>query len=153
MRKRTIDKKSEIEKIILQSDVCYIGMVDKENKPYVLPFNFGYQDDVVYFHSAPEGKKIDIFQENNEVCVVFSVEHELKYVNKEVACSYGMKFKSVQAFGKVEFVEDFDKKVDALNIIMSNYTDVNFEYNKPAINGVKIWIVKVEKLEGRALGD
>ncbi len=152
MKSRTIEKKAEIEKIIMQCDVCYIGMVDKENKPYVLPFNFGYKDDVFYFHSAPIGKKIDILQDNKNVCVVFSTNSKLRWSNEEVACSYGMNFKSILAYGKVEFVEDFDEKVDALNVIMSNYSEREFTYNKPAVKGVKIWKVLVDKYEGKALG-
>ncbi len=153
MRNRIIEKKIEIERIISACDVCYIGMIDKDNKPYVLPFNFGYRDDVLYFHSAGSGKKIDILKQNNNVCAVFSIDHELKWVNEEVACSYGMKYRSVLAHGKVEFIENYDEKVDALSVIMSNYSELEFKYNKPAVEGVTVWKVKVEKFEGKALGD
>ena len=151
MRNRIIEKKVEIERIISECNVCYIGMVDKENKPYVLPFNFGYKDDVLYFHSSGTGKKIEILKHNSDVCAVFSLDHELKFVNEEVACSYGMKYRSVLAHGKVEFIEDYNQKVEALQIIMHNYSDIDFKYNKPAVEGVCVWKVKVEKFEGKAL--
>ena len=34
-----------------------------------------------------------------------------------------MKYRSVLVSGRVEFVEDMKDKVEALNVIMANYTD------------------------------
>ena len=36
--------KEQIESIIRQSDVCFVGMADTDGTPYVLPMNFGYKD-------------------------------------------------------------------------------------------------------------
>ena len=127
-------------------------MTDQENAPYVLPFNFGYSDRTIYLHSAKTGKKIDILKNNNKVCVAFSTDHELRWVNEEVACSWGMKYRSVLAYGKVVFIEDYDKKVIALNRIMGNYSERTFQYSKPAVNDVQTFKVVVEKMEGRAYG-
>ena len=57
MKSRTITQQAEIEQVINSVDVCHIGMVNLEGNPYVLPFNFGYEEGVLYFHSGPEGKK------------------------------------------------------------------------------------------------
>lgn len=152
MKNRPITLKQELEKIILSCDVCYIGMVDQNNDPYVLPFNFGYADDTVYLHSAKQGKKIDILKNNAGVCIAFSTAHELSYVNEEVACSWGMKYKSVLVYGKVEFINDYDEKVKALEILMKNYSKMDFKFNKPAVDDVQPWKVKIEKIEGRAYG-
>lgn len=133
--------------VIDKCQVCYIGMVDMENRPYVLPFNFGYQDNTIYLHSAPEGKKIDILKSNPHVCVVFSTDHLLFHRHDNVACSYGMRYRSVLAFGRVEFVSEYNTKVDIMNIIMRKYTGKDFSYNAPAINNVSIYKVIVERIE------
>jgi nitroimidazol reductase NimA-like FMN-containing flavoprotein (pyridoxamine 5'-phosphate oxidase superfamily) len=127
-------------------------MVDQQNEPYVLPFNFGYDQNSIYLHSAQQGKKIDILKNNNKVCVAFSTDHVLRWVNEDVACSWGMKYRSVLAYGKVEFIEDFNKKEDALKIIMKNYSDQEFSFNKPAVEDVRVYRVVIDKLEGRAYG-
>ncbi len=44
--------KEQIESIIRQSDVCFVGMADTDGTPYVLPMNFDYKDGVVYLLSA-----------------------------------------------------------------------------------------------------
>jgi nitroimidazol reductase NimA-like FMN-containing flavoprotein (pyridoxamine 5'-phosphate oxidase superfamily) len=141
-----------IEAIILKCDVCFVGVVDLENKPYVLPMNFGYRDQTIYLHSAPEGRIIDILNRNNHVCVTFSTDHELAFQHSEVACSYRMKSKSVIANGIVEFVEDFDQKTEALNILMENYSDKPFKYSDPAVKNVKIWKIKVDTMSCKEFG-
>ncbi len=152
MQPKTISDKSKIKAIIDKCDVCYLGMVDTDNKPYVLPFNFGYKDEVIYLHSARDGKKMDILNQNPDVCVTFSTDHKLFHRHEQVACSYGMRYRSVLAYGKVVFIDDFDQKKEVLNIIMRKYTGKNFDYNPPAVNNVAIYKVEINKIEGRELG-
>ncbi len=152
MNSRTIDHISDIESIIKACQVCCIGMIDTENNPYVLPFNFGYHNGVVYLHSAPEGKKIKILRKNSAVCISFSTGYELRYQNEQMACSYSMKYKSVLAYGTVEFIDDYDLKVDALKMIMQQYSGKEFSFNAPAVNNVLVYCVKIKKFEGRVYG-
>lgn len=152
MKNRKITLKEELERIIGECDVCSLAMVDQEGKPYVIPMNFGYVEDVIYLHSSQIGKKIDVLKNNNNVSVAFSTDHELRWQSEKVACSYSMKYRSVLAYGKVEFVEDKEDKVNALNIIMKNYTDREFKYNDPSILEVMVFKVRIEKMTGRAYG-
>ena len=149
MKSRVVTLKQEIERIIVSCEVCNIAMIDLNNEPYVIPMNFGYESGVIYFHSSQTGKKIDILKKNPKVSVSFSTGHELRWQSENVACSYSMKYKSVLAFGKVGFVEDFDKKREALDIIMKNYTERDFKYSDPSIWEVMVFKVVVDKFEGR----
>ena len=72
--------------------------------------NFGYRNGVIYLHSAQEGRSISILERNPKVCITFSTDHDLVFQHPEVACSYRMRSKSVIAWGKVRFEEDFDKE-------------------------------------------
>lgn len=152
MKNRELTFKPELEEIINKCEVCNLAMVDEEGKPYVIPMNYGYHDDVIYLHSARQGKKIDILKKNPSVCVSFSTDHQLNYVNEEVACSWSMKYKSVLAYGKVEFIDDMEEKREALDHIMANYSDRKFNYNDPAVKDVQPFKVVVEKMDGRAYG-
>jgi len=153
MKNRSIGHISGIISIINKCDVCYMGMIDQNNMPYVLPFNFGFDGEKnIYLHSAQTGKKMDILDNNPNVCVVFSTDHQLRYRDEEVACSWSMKYRSVLAYGKVVFIEERDEKVKALNCIMKNYSDKAYSYNEPAIKGVKTFKVVVDRFEGRAFG-
>ena len=110
MKTIVIEDKQRIESIILQADACFVGMVDLEGNPYVVPMNFGYENDILYLHSGPEGGKIEMLQRNNNVCITFSLGHKLVYQHKQVACSYSMRSESAMCRGKVEFIEDMEEK-------------------------------------------
>jgi uncharacterized protein len=152
MRSNCFTDKDAIEAIIRECQVCYVGMVDEDNTPYVVPFNFGYEDGFIYLHSAREGRKMDILKKNNRVCVTFSTGHELRHQSEGVACSYSMKFKSVMAFGHVEFIEDYDQKIALLNKVMTHYTGKDFTYNAPSIHEVATYRVVIDEMTGKKLG-
>lgn len=152
MKKRDLTFKPELESIIQKCQICNMAMVDKDGNPYVLPMNFGYEDDYIYFHSARTGMKVDILTNNPNICVSFSTDEQLKWVNEKVACSWGMQYRSVLAYGKVEFIDDFDEKEKALKVIMKNYSEIDFTFNAPAVKDVLVFRMKIEKLHGRALG-
>ena len=149
---KNIDEQHVVEKIIADSKVCHVSMIDGEGMPYVLPMNFGYQDDRIYLHSAREGGHIRALRQNPNVCIIFTSNPSLAYQHEEVACSYRMKGFSLMCRGQVWFEEDFDEKVKALNIIMKQYTGKAFTYSAPAIKNVMVWIVEIESLSAKAFG-
>lgn len=152
MNNKEITDKKEIEDIINSIPVCHIAIVDNE-MPYSLPFNFGYKDNVIYLHSGKGGRKYEILQKNNNICISMERDSILNIRHENVACSYSMKFKSVIIFGKVIFLEDFDEKCTAMNIIMKHYSGRDhFKYNAPAINNVEIYKVEIEKITARKRG-
>lgn len=152
MKQRDLTFKPELESIIEKCEVCNLAMVDESGHPYVLPMNFGYIEGFVYFHSSGSGRKIDILRKNSHVCVSFSADHKLEWVNEQVACSWGMKYRSVLVFGEVEFIDDYDQKEEALKILMKNYSGIDFKFNAPAVKDVCVFRVKIENMHGRALG-
>jgi uncharacterized protein len=152
MKNKVITSKEEKENIIRKCRFCNLAMVDENNEPYVIPMNFGYRDGCVYLHSSKKGKKIEILKRKNLVCISFSTDHELRWQSEQIACSYSMKYRSVLVYGKVQFIEEPENKTEALNIIMRQYTGVDFTYNKPAIKEVAVYKVVVEKMDGRIYG-
>jgi len=66
-----------------------------------------------------------------------------------------MKYVSVIGEGYAYFIENNDKKVEALNIIMSKYSDNEsntFDYSETALNNVSLIKVEVEELKGKISG-
>jgi len=152
MHHRFITDQKEIDTIINKCEVCYVSMVDENNLPYVLPFNFGYSHGTIYLHSGKKGLKIDILRNNPSVCIAFSTDHQLRFQSEQVACSYSMRYRSVLAFGKVEFIDDTDQKVENLNTVMAHYTDRKFTYNPPALREVCTYKVRVERFTAKIYG-
>jgi nitroimidazol reductase NimA-like FMN-containing flavoprotein (pyridoxamine 5'-phosphate oxidase superfamily) len=144
MKKYKIESQEKIDEIIRKAQVCTLSMVDG-NEAYAIPMNFGYVDGCIILHSAPTGKKFDVLEKNNKVCISFFVDEAMNIRHEKVACSYSMKFKSVLAFGKLVDIEGIKEKTDAMNEVMKQYTGKTFTYNDPAIKGVRLMKVKVEK--------
>ena len=117
---KEIKNKNTIEWILKEAKICRIGLCEN-NKPYIVPMNFGFKDNCLYLHSAHAGKKIDILNKNNNFC--FEVDIKTELVTSKNACNCGMKYYSVVGFGKSHFIEDINEKKEALDIIMQKYSN------------------------------
>lgn len=145
---KDITNKNELLEVIGKCKVCHIGFVDNET-PYVLAFNFGYKDNVIYIHCAKEGHKIEVLKKNNRVCVEFDTDQEVFARHEEVACSWRMRYRSVIAWGKAEIINDYDQKVEGLKVFMRNYSERDFNFSAPSVNNVNVICIKIEKITGR----
>jgi nitroimidazol reductase NimA-like FMN-containing flavoprotein (pyridoxamine 5'-phosphate oxidase superfamily) len=143
---KEITDEPAMEEIIDASLVCRLAL-SNENQPYIVPLSFGYQAKTLYFHSALEGKKIDIINKNNCVCFEFDVNTEIKEAEK--ACKWGMKYQSVIGFGKAVLVENVVEKKKALNIIMNHYSDQKFQFPDKAIKKIAIIKIEIERMTGK----
>lgn len=137
---------AEIFEIIRRSTVCRLAMSDND-RPYVIPTSFGFEDNKLYLHSSPAGKKIDILKTNNNVCVEFDLDDVVTKTDK--ACKWGFKYKSVIGFGTAHFVTDYEQKVKALDIIMAQYSDRCFEYEKKSVDACLIIRIDIDELSGK----
>lgn len=60
--------KDEIEKLLGDQFICRIAFNGGEY-PYLAPFRYIMIDDVLYFHFTDYGKKMNLVEQNNKVCV------------------------------------------------------------------------------------
>jgi hypothetical protein len=152
MRKkdREIKDKKLMESILERATVCRVGL-SENNVPYIVPVNFGYRDNCLYFHSAKEGKKIDMIRGNNNVC--FEIDIDSEVVKGENACGWTMKYYSIIGFGRAFFVEGFEEKRKALDIVMEHYAGKSsFEYSEESVNNAAIIKVEIESMTGKKSG-
>ena len=146
---REIVELSSIEAIIKKAIVCRIGMVD-QNRPYVVPLCFGYNNKVLYFHGALRGRKIDVLKNNPNVCFEFDAVAET--IQSKEACDWGMKYQSVIGFGKVVFIEDAERKREALSTIMAQYSDREFQFPDNIIKTTVVFKVEIDSMTGKQSG-
>ncbi len=143
---REIKRQAEIEEIIRKAIICRIAVSDGDS-PYVFPVCFGYKDRVLYFHSAQEGKKIDILRKNNKVCLEVDIDTEL--MSEEKGCDWGMRYKSVIGFGKADFIESPEEKKKAFRIILGHYANRSFGFSEESLKNVVVVKILVESLTGK----
>ena len=135
-----------IEDIILKSNVCRLAMVDGD-KPYMVPMNFGYQDGYLFFHSAKQGKKIDVIKENPNVC--FEFDHIIRFKKAKMACDWGLEYKSVIGSGRAVLLDNLEEKIKGLDIIMGQYSDRAFEYPDEMLDKTLVIKVQIDSMTGK----
>lgn len=147
---KEINDLKTIQKILKEAKICRIALVDG-NEPYIVPMSYGYKNNALYFHSANEGRKIDILRKNNRVC--FQMDIKMEIVTSDNPCNWGMKYLSVVGFGKAQIIENHMEKNDALDTIMAKYSPENsYEYSDKAISKVIIIRVEIEEITGKKSG-
>jgi nitroimidazol reductase NimA-like FMN-containing flavoprotein (pyridoxamine 5'-phosphate oxidase superfamily) len=146
---REIKDRKTIDEILQQAAVCRLGLCEG-GMPYVVPVNFGYDGDCLYFHSAPEGRKMEIIGTNPKVCFEVDVDHEI--VPTDTACNWTARFRSVIGFGKARLVEDPEEKRRALDVILGHYSDGPYEYASDALAKVAVIRVQIDNITGKQSG-
>ncbi len=148
-KEKEITGHGAIEDIIRRSLVCRLGL-SENNRPYIVPLCFGYKDHALYFHCAPEGRKIDILRKNSQVCFEFDIDQEL--VRSDQACKFDMKYRSVIGFGRASWVEDSQSKRQALEAIMDHYAPGSYVFPEESMKKIGIIKVEIESLSGKKAG-
>jgi nitroimidazol reductase NimA-like FMN-containing flavoprotein (pyridoxamine 5'-phosphate oxidase superfamily) len=144
---KEINDYQEIADIMKKAIVCRISLVDGDS-PYIVPVNFAIHDNHLYFHSAREGKKIDILRKNNKVCFEMDVSTEI--TKGKEPCFWGVKYLSVIDFGQAFFLEKANEKKKALNVLMEKYAGVgSFSYQEEALRKVLVIDIRIEKISGK----
>lgn len=108
-----------IKSVFERSDICRLGLVDGD-AAYIVPMNFGYDNGILYFHSAGEGKKFDLLKRDPVVSFEIDIDHKIG--ESSTACGWGASYLSVMGIGRVEFINDMEGKKSGLNIIMKKYS-------------------------------
>ena len=130
---REITEKEQIEGIIKKATVCRVAFCH-DNQPYLAPFNFGYENNCLYFHSARDGRKIDMIRGNNNVCFEFDIGHKMN--RKGLACEWSFSYQSVIGFGKASIIDNPLEKRHGLEVIMTHYSKRKFEFLDEKIKNI-----------------
>lgn len=138
-----------IEQIIMHSDVCRLAL-SVDDRPYLVPLNFGYQDKYLYFHSAPRGKKINMIKQNSNVC--FEMDCDIEIIKEKEACDWGTRYVSVIGYGRALLVYDYEEKIKALNIIMAKYGSSPADYSRSKVEKIVVIKVMISEITGKRSG-
>ena len=146
---RETDNVKDVEEIIHKAGICRLALCEKDC-PYIVPLCFGYESGKLYFHSASQGRKLEILKNNRNVCFEMDVDQEL--VSEGIPCKWGFRYRSVVGFGKISFIKEPESKRDALRIIMRNYSEEVFDFTESELFGITIIKVDIEDMKGKVSG-
>lgn len=122
------------------------------DSPYVLPMNFAIDGDQVILHSAQHGRMWETLQKNPRICINWTLGEDLAWQDELVGCSYRVKSKSVIVEGTARIVDNYEEKEQLLRKFMTQYSDLPFKFNAPAIRNVGLFLVPMERLTAKEFG-
>ena len=142
------DREDIIE--IIQNQKYLTMAMSKNDQPYLVTMNYGYDKDenCFYFHCADEGKKIDFLEENPMVWG--QILEDLGYVHGK--CDHH--YRTVHFKGKVKFLKNIEEKREALSTMIEQLEDEPDPIKKKMlkesdIDNVGIGKIKVEFFTGK----
>lgn len=150
---REITEMQGIIDILNHCKTCNVAMVD-DGMPYVVPLSYGYCIKegllTLYFHSAKEGRKINIFEKNSSVC--FSIFQEGEPIIAETPCNSGYYFSSIIGDGQIEFIEDINEKRQALAAMYEHQVGKRVEFTEKQTQAVLIYKLVSNSFVGKKKG-
>lgn len=151
---REVTDTTQIFKIVENCSVAHVGMVD-QGKPYVVALNFGYERQgdslVLYFHSAFEGRKMEVLKENPNVYFQMDCVNEFIAGSRENPCAFCWRYDSVMGSGRVERIGNPEEKAHALNCIIQHLgkTEEVFRFPEAALEKTCVYRVCSNDFTGK----
>ena len=147
-KNREISDPSEMEQILKQGKIISVAMCQNE-QPYVLPFNYGFLNGLIYIHSAKKGLKLDVLAKNPKVSFNVVTDVQLLPADQPKDCSVA--YSSVVGFGKVRMIKDPVEKLAALEAIMMQYYPKSdaWKYPDKVVAACTVWCIEIEHLTGK----
>jgi nitroimidazol reductase NimA-like FMN-containing flavoprotein (pyridoxamine 5'-phosphate oxidase superfamily) len=144
---KAITDKDEILEILSSEKVCRIALSD-DLMPYVVPVNYGYENNALYIHSAKSGKKIEIIEKNDAIC--FEIEKDVEIVPADNACTWTTRYVSVIGCGRAELLLDHGSVTDALEVIMRQQSGrEGWSYGQSQLKNVVIIKINIDSISGK----
>ncbi|MEI7729055.1 MAG: pyridoxamine 5'-phosphate oxidase family protein [Verrucomicrobiota bacterium] len=137
----------EARSLLESAEYGVLSMAAPDGVPHGIPLNFSLAGDSIYFHCAPEGKKIDILSANSRAsfCVVGKTQ-----VLPE---KFGTKYESAIATGFVEELSAEEKRQGLVLLVRKyspDYVKEGLEYIDKLIAKTKVFRIRLESITGKA---
>ena len=129
-----------------------LSVLGDDDYPYGMPIDHWYceEDGKIYFHGGKKGHKIDAMKKHDKIS--FCVYDE----GYREEGDWALNIKSVIVFGRVEFVEDYDKAMEVSRQLCYKFTQDN-EYIEHEIKysgpGTLVFALVPEHMTGKLVNE
>lgn len=153
--------------VIDNSEFGVLG-VAQGDEVYTIPLSLVRKDNVLYFHSAPDGRKVRMFEKGKEVSLSFissvnvpsilSRDEIIDKINEKKFGEVGSKvftteFESAHVKGRIYKVEDKKEIIEALILISNKYTpqftDLAMEFIENSLHRTTVYKILIEEIRGK----
>jgi nitroimidazol reductase NimA-like FMN-containing flavoprotein (pyridoxamine 5'-phosphate oxidase superfamily) len=138
---------SETREILRTGEYGILSTASIDGQPYGVPLSYSYVDDVIYFHSAVEGHKLDNLSANNKVsfCVVGKTE--------VLPAKFGTRYESAIVFGETFEVTDNEKHKGLLELVKKyspGFIEKGLRYIESTGDKAKVYKIVVDYISGKS---
>lgn len=124
-----------------------LGMVTPQGEPYCVPITIARDGDVIYFHSAHQGLKIDCLRAKGQVCLACVGD------TQRATTRFTTEFESALIQGVASEVTEDQEKIHALRLICQRHTPANMAAFDEAIARslprTAIWRIEIREITGK----
>ncbi len=150
-KERAVTDAAKLEEIVQKCQCCRIGLADN-GQVYIVPLSFGYVKEngqyTLYFHSAKEGRKMDLIRKSPEAGFEMDTDYALKTAGS--ACGHSAYFKSIIGCGRIYIVEDAEEKKLGLRAIMEHTAGTgDWEFTEKMLDAVCVLKLIVSEMSGK----
>ncbi|MFX1538900.1 MAG: pyridoxamine 5'-phosphate oxidase family protein [Promethearchaeota archaeon] len=146
---KAITDETEMKQILQKAQYVTLAM-SNNNQPYLVTLSHGYdpENNILYFHCSPNGKKIDYLTSNNVVWGQALID--LGYA--QGACDH--LYLTTQFKGKVSFIHDLEEKRQALINMIQKLDDnpqeiIKTQLKEKSVVKVTIGRIDIEYMTGK----
>lgn len=126
-------------------DIIRLGLVDN-GLSYIVPVNFAYYDNAIYFHTGLNGRKIPLLR--NAEKISFQADRFDGLKTHDTACGHSSYFTSVYGEGMPVFLETKEDKYFGLDLLMEKYTGKKWnDFPEKILNITNVIRINITKLE------
>ena len=146
---REITDRAEIDAVLAEAQVLRLGLADRDG-PYVVPVCFGYDEESLYIHSAPEGRKITMLEQDPRCC--FEADISDGIIRGGTPCSWGVRYRSVIGYGTAVILRDPKEKQRGLDAIVRHYGGETILFSDRNMENVLVIRIRIESMTGKKHG-
>lgn len=133
-------------------DRCEYGvMALAGEEPYCVPLSFVRVGDVLYFHCALQGRKLELLRADGRVCVSFVTDTQPLYIAHEL--NYTTFYRSAVVTGRAFEVTDPGEKTAALRALCQKLLPGDMaDFEKAAARSLSVtgvWAVRIDQAIGK----
>ena len=126
-------------------DIIRLGLVDN-GLSYIVPVNFAYYDNAIYFHTGLNGRKIPLLKNAGKIS--FQADRFDGLKTHDTACGHSSYFTSVYGEGIPVFLETKEDKYFGLDLLMEKYTEKKWkDFPEKILNITNVIRINITKLE------
>lgn len=141
-----IQNRELAESILYHGRELHLAMINSD-VPYVIPLNYGYDQDYIYIHSKREGKKLDCIKAHPRVC--FSISEVVERVGGQRSCQWTTAFRSLVGYATARVIDDREEKIAGYDIIMKHFGGPVGDYEERYLQQSVIICLKIETMSIR----